>query len=104
MDKRDTLLLACNCTEDRQLLSRVLRENYYLLEAGNGYQMDILLQQNRNCIAAIVADPEICEQLNSRDWNQIPVIMNEAAFPIRLSTNSSGYGRTPITRHHQTSL
>ena len=73
MDKHDTLLLACNCTEDRQHLSGVLRENYNLLEAGNSHQTVSLLNQNRNCIAAIVADPEICEEIGGQ--NQIPVIM-----------------------------
>lgn len=75
MDKHDTLLLACNCTEDRQLLSIILRENYNLLEAGNSHQTKLLLQQNKNCIAAIVTDPQICEEMSRLDLNQIPVIV-----------------------------
>lgn len=75
MDNHDTLLLACNCAEDRQLLSSVLRENYNLLEAGNSQQMMVLMQQNINCIAAIVADSDICADMNDWNRNQIPVIM-----------------------------
>jgi len=75
MDNHDTLLLACNCAEDRQLLSGVLRENYNLLEAGNSQQMMVLMQQNINCIAAIVADSDICADMNDWNRNQIPVIM-----------------------------
>ena len=75
MDKHDTLLLACNCAEDRQLISGVLQDNYNLLEAGNSYQAQILLQQNLHCIAAIVADQQICGEINQWERNQIPVIM-----------------------------
>ena len=75
MDKHDTLLLACNCTEDRQNLSGILQENYHLLEASSSYQTKLLLQQNMHCIAAIVADPQICEEVNLWERNQIPVIM-----------------------------
>ena len=75
MDKHDTLLLACSCTEDRQRFSSVLRENYNLLEAANAYQARILLEQNGNCIAAMVADTQICEKMGADALDQIPIIM-----------------------------
>ena len=73
MDKHDTLLLACGATRDRQLLRSILHDNYNLLEATSSQQLQILLNQNRNCIAALVSDMGIWEETNYAD--QIPVIL-----------------------------
>lgn len=56
MDKHDTLLLACGTTENRKTLCSILDEHYNLLEAANTQQTVLLLQQNSNCIAAVLLD------------------------------------------------
>ena len=61
MTEHDTLLLACRSPEERQYMRSVLRDSYYLLEAVNLQQMQMLLNQNEHCIAAIVADLAIWE-------------------------------------------
>ena len=74
MDKHDTLLLACSSGKDRALLSNTLRDSYNLLEANNTHQLNVLLNQNRNCIAAVVADMKILEKMEWQDPEWIPVI------------------------------
>lgn len=78
MDKHDTLLLACSSAQDRKLLSGALQDSYNLLEANNSQQLKVLLQQNRNCIAAIVSDMNIREETAADDLEQIPVIVISA--------------------------
>ena len=63
MDKHDTLLLAYSSSQERKLLAGILCDHYHLLEADNSQQMELLLWQNRNCIAAVVTDMIIWEQL-----------------------------------------
>lgn len=84
MDRHDTLLLACGTAENRELLRSILEERYNLLEAANTQQTILLLEQNIQCIAAIlldVTDPDKISQemLVQRDVSaflaQVPVIV-----------------------------
>ena len=56
MNKHDTLLLCSTSPDNRWQLRGILEERYHLLEAGNGQQAMLLLNQNRDSIAALVLD------------------------------------------------
>lgn len=56
MITHDSLLLACGTQESRRLLRGNLEENYHLLEAATCRQALLLLEQNAECIAAVVID------------------------------------------------
>lgn len=75
MDKHDTLLIACSTAEKRKLLRGVLRDNYNLLEANNSNQMQLLLQQNRNVIAAVLFDLDVWENTNVKVLETVPAIV-----------------------------
>ena len=70
MDKHDTLLVACGTADNRRHLRMVLQERYHLLEADNTQQMLLLLQQNIDCIAALVLDITVQEKLNRQYLQQ----------------------------------
>ncbi len=54
MEKYDTILIACADHEKRRHLSFVLNDHFNLLEATNIRQALLLLEQNVDCIAALV--------------------------------------------------
>ena len=56
MHQHDTLLIACGSTQTRKMLREILQENYNLLEASNSQQTILLLEQNIQCIAAVILD------------------------------------------------
>ncbi len=56
MEQHDTLLIACGSRESRNQLRSVLKNRFNLLEATNTRQMLLLLEQNLQCIAAVVLD------------------------------------------------
>ena len=56
MDKHDTLLVAGGNKEHRQMLRHILSEGFNLLEAAGTTQAMRLLDQNMDCIAAILLD------------------------------------------------
>jgi len=53
---KDTLLLVGDAKSDRVNLRKIFSSSYNLLEAENSTQAIMLLEQNRNCIAAVLAD------------------------------------------------
>ena len=53
---KDTLLLVGNADSDRRNLYAILEPHYYLLEAEDVPQAAMLLDQNANYIAAVIAD------------------------------------------------
>lgn len=75
MDKHDTLLIACSTAEKRRLLREVLQDSYNLLEANGSNQMRILLQQNRNVIAAVLCDMDVWENTDIAVLNTVPAIV-----------------------------
>ena len=75
MNKHDTLLVACSTAEERKVLREIMSDNYNLLEAKNNEQMNILLEQNRACIAAVVFDMDVWEKTDVNDLGEIPAIV-----------------------------
>ena len=80
---KDTLLLVGDANSDRRNLYAVFESHYYLLEAEDVPQAAMLLEQNANYIAAVVADlpladgtklRELVNAANSADSHAIPVI------------------------------
>lgn len=63
MDRHDTLLLGGGTPESRKIIRTVLEENYNLLEAGNARQTLLLLEQNMDCIAAVLLDVTVPEAM-----------------------------------------
>ena len=57
---KDTLLLISSNIADRMELRPIFQENYYLLEAETAEQGIFLLEQNRPCIAAVIACISAC--------------------------------------------
>ncbi len=54
MEKHDTILVSCADAKNRGRLRFVLNERYHLLESSNLQQTLLLLEQNLDCIAAVV--------------------------------------------------
>ncbi|MBR7142204.1 MAG: diguanylate cyclase [Clostridia bacterium] len=52
----DTILLAAASAAFREELRAILEENYYILEAANEQQLQLLLEQNRDTTAALIID------------------------------------------------
>lgn len=84
MTQHDTLLLACGTAKNRKMLRTILGESYNLLEAANSQQTVLLLQQNIQCIAAVVLDitnpgtirQQVLEHPDAVSlFSQIPVIV-----------------------------
>ena len=84
MHQHDTLLIACASAETRKMLREILQENYNLLEASNSQQTILLLEQNIQCIAAVIldiSDPDAVNQqlLMTPDsvalLTQVPIIV-----------------------------
>ena len=80
---KDTLLLVGNADSDRRNLYAILEPHYYLLEAEDIPQAAMLLDQNANYIAAVVADlplvdgsalQTLVEAANPIGGHAIPVI------------------------------
>lgn len=75
MNKHDTLLLACSTAEKRKLLREILQDSFNLLEANNAQQMQILLRQNRNIIAAVLFDMDVWENTDIAVLEDFPSIV-----------------------------
>lgn len=79
MDRRDTLLIACGAAEDRGILRSVFENSYHILEADKISRTMVLLDQNHSCIAAVMTDIAISEQLDRRPLlvpgGQIPFVV-----------------------------
>lgn len=56
METRDTLLLVNDKHSDRVALQTAFEKNYNLLEAENGEQALLLMEENHSCIAAVLLD------------------------------------------------
>ena len=53
---KDTLLLVGDASSDRAKLRSIFESSYNLLEAGNVLQACLLLEQNAECVAAVISD------------------------------------------------
>ena len=81
---KDTLLLIGDASSDRSELYAIFEADYYLLEAETAAQGTLLLRQNSNCIAAVLADVPLSEEAEIRELieagkpdmvGEIPVIL-----------------------------
>ena len=80
---KDSLLLIGSETSSRPELRAIFASAYHLLEADNHRQALMLLEQNRGCIAAVIADlPEqddairaLGEACNTDDITSLPLIV-----------------------------
>ncbi len=59
---KDTLLLVGDAASDRVILRGIFESSYNLLEAENTEQALLLLEQNRDCIAAVVLDVPLTQE------------------------------------------
>ncbi len=84
MQKHDTLIIACAGPDNRSQLRFALQEKYNLLETINLPQTLQLLEQNTDCVAAVVLatsaihphDPQILDDAGATDLLQtVPVII-----------------------------
>ena len=105
MDKHDTILLACGTAEDRRQIRGVLQEHYHLLEADSIRQMMMLLEQNVDCIAALVlmvTVPEKVETAFLEDsrvaalLEKVPTIVMGAADTPELVNRGFGMGAADV--------
>ena len=79
MDKHDTLLLAGGSKEHRAAMRAILSEHYNLLEAAGSSQTLRLLEQNFDCIAAVLLDitgPGALER-NDTSWEGLAPFLKE---------------------------
>ena len=67
MNKHDTLLLSCGSVNNRKILRSILEEKFNLLESTNLSQTVKLLEQNINCIAAVLLDITDVDTINKDD-------------------------------------
>lgn len=84
MERHDTLLISSSSAENRAHLRDVLGEGFNLLEATSVKQMLLLLNQNINCIAALLLDVTqlqaldegaMLQQENSALLQRVPIIV-----------------------------
>ena len=87
MNKHDTLLLGCGTSKNRKALRGILGENYNLLEAGNTRQTMMLLEQNRNCIAAVLLDITAPETLNTQSLTWQELVEQITGVPVIVITD-----------------
>lgn len=105
MDKHDTLLIACGIPENRKVLRSVLEARFNLLEAANTQQTLLLLNQNLNCIAAIIMDVTVPEMLDmkllerpetQKQMEQVPVIVISADDSANILNTAFSYGAADV--------
>jgi len=84
MAVRDTLLLACGTAASRNALRTLFEDSFHILEAGNGAQTMLFLEQNYLCIAAVLLDTTqetqdsvhvLSEMSNRNLLEDIPVLL-----------------------------
>lgn len=76
MRTRDTLLLAAEDPAARAALREILRSGYNLLEAEDRRQAKLLLEQNRDCLAAVVLS------LSLPGEDSLPQVLREGQIPL----------------------
>lgn len=109
MDRHDTLLVSSAIPENRKTLRDILARRYNLLESGYERQTLMLLDQNADCIAALILDatqPELLERrfLESPEsravLNSIPVILIVERDTPEVLNLAFGYGVADVIPMH----
>ena len=76
MRSRDTLLLAAEDPAARAALREILQNGYNLLEAEDRRQARLLVEQNRDCLAAVVLS------LSLPGEDSLPQVLREGQIPL----------------------
>ncbi|MBP3700425.1 MAG: HD domain-containing protein, partial [Lachnospiraceae bacterium] len=82
MDARDTLLLACETSGSREALRSLFEDSFNLLEADNSHQARLFMEQNYNCIAAVILDITVPSKINRGTLHGIEKISLSEDIPI----------------------
>ena len=93
MSIRDTLLLVNDDAASRDALQTAFEKNYNLLEAENGEQALLLMEENHGCIAAVLLDTlmpvksgyDVLREMARKDLlAELPVIIvtDESAYEL----------------------
>ncbi len=89
---KDTLLLVGDRESDRSLLREIFAASYDLLEAENVPQAQLLLSQNINCIAAVLADLPHCSEKELRELAAATLPGREQEVPLLVFISPDGTG------------
>ena len=79
---KDTLLLVGDEASDRPLLREIFESSYNLLEAENLPQAALLLEQNHDCIAAILIDLQYVNDSDVQLVNRAAHLGTDSGIPI----------------------
>lgn len=90
---KDTLLLVGSDTSDRANLHAIFEPTYYLLEAENAAQGTMLLKQNSQCIAAVLADIPLIEEEDIRELVAASSPNTESEIPVIILVTPNGTGQ-----------
>ncbi len=90
---KDTLLLVGNETSDRAELHAIFEPHYYLLEAENAAQGILLLEQNHQLIAAVVADIPLSEEAEIRSLVAACQRSENTGIPVICLVTPTGTGQ-----------
>lgn len=89
MDSRDTLLLACGTSANRQVLRNIFEDSFNLLEANNIQQAKLFLEQNHACIAAILLDISVASKVSSVTPKEICKAAAQREIPVVIITDDN---------------
>ena len=90
---KDTLLLVGGANSDRRNLYTIFEPHYYLLEAEDVPQAAMLLEQNANYIAAVVADLPLSDGSALRDLVEAAKPADRHAIPVVSLVTPVGTGQ-----------
>ena len=89
---KDTLLLVGDKTSERAMLREIFQTGYNLLEAEGVAQAKLLLSQNGDCIAAVLADIPVTDNQQVRDLVSACAPGTEKEIPVLLVIEPTGTG------------
>ncbi len=91
MERHDTLLIACGSQESRQHLRSILKTQFNLLEATNTRQMLLLMEQNLDCIAAVVLDISNWDVIDQNIYTDSGAVALLKQCPVIIVADKSDY-------------
>ncbi len=94
---KDTLLLVGDAASDRSTLHTIFENSFYLLEAEDAQQGILLLGQNSQCIAAIIADLPTTEGSGLQALVEAARASGEAEIPVVCLISPTGTGQREET-------
>ena len=94
---KDTLLLIGDAASDRGNLHAIFENSFYLLEAETARQGIVLLEQNKHCIAAVIADLPTEEDSGLRELVAAASSSGAAEIPVVCLISPTGTGQREET-------